>query len=178
LHREPPRTVQSYADMLEFVPEPILFNAWKHHAGFLRQSVAAAVSDGPVAVRQLPRQLAVVGDELMHLYTGHLSPRTIALRVLDQLRADNRQSLHSFRQWLATGAGYQVLTLAPDGSCWVVRMGESDRYVHVHPGRRTPDTRRVRANVLKTAIMVSAHVGVHGGDPLDVVLINHVRNEY
>ena len=42
----------------------------------------------------------------------------------------------------------------PDGSAWVLRQGEEGgRYVHVHPGRRTPPTLRVRATVLKTAVM-------------------------
>jgi hypothetical protein len=61
----------------------------------------------------------------------------------------------------------------------VLRLGdERDRYVHVHPGRWSPATLRVRANVLKTAVMVLAYVGVRGGDPLDRALVNRVRGEY
>jgi hypothetical protein len=50
--------------------------------------------------------------------------------------------------------------------------------VHVHPGRRTPNTCRVRANVLKTAVMALAYAGARGGGPLDVALINRVRADY
>ena len=50
--------------------------------------------------------------------------------------------------------------------------------VHLHPGRWAPETRRVRANVLKTALMVLAYTAVHGGDPRDVAVINRVRQQY
>ena len=36
----------------------------------------------------------------------------------------------------------------------------------------------MRANVLKTAVVVRAYVGVHGGDPSDVALVNRVRRQY
>ena len=61
----------------------------------------------------------------------------------------------------------------------MLRVGdEGGRHVHVHPGRWVPQTRRVRANVLKTAVMVHAWAGVHGGSPLDLALVNRVRQKY
>jgi hypothetical protein len=36
----------------------------------------------------------------------------------------------------------------------------------------------VRANVLKTAVMVLAHAGIHGGDPTERTRLNAVRAEY
>jgi hypothetical protein len=61
----------------------------------------------------------------------------------------------------------------------VLRHGEEEgRYVHLHPGRWVPQTRRVRANVLKTAVLALAWVGVHGGDPLDLAVLNRVRQQY
>ena len=75
--------------------------------------------------------------------------------------------------------GYAVLTLPEDGSRWVLRLGdEGDRYVHVHPGRWSPETRRVRANVLKTAVMVLAYTGLHGRNPTELRLVNSVRRRY
>jgi hypothetical protein len=71
------------------------------------------------------------------------------------------------------------VTVPQDGSRWVLRLGdETGRYVHVHPARRAPHTRRVRANVLKTAILVPADAAVHGGDPFDIARINQVRGQY
>jgi hypothetical protein len=115
----------------------------------------------------------------MDLYIGHLSPAEIGSKVLTQLQAEDRISLPAYRGWLSASGGYGVLTFAEDGSRWVLRLGdETDRYIHVHPARWAPQTCRVRANVLKTAVMVLAHVGLHGGDPMELARVNAVRAEY
>jgi hypothetical protein len=161
------------------VPSPVLFNPWKHHAGALRRRVAEVARAGPAALAGLAPQLLVMGTELMDLYTGPLSPADVAAAVLAQLQVEGRLEAGAYRDWLEANRGYRVLTLPGDGSAWVLRFGEeSGRYVHLHPGRWTPNTRRVRANVLKTAAMALAYAGAHGGDPRDVALINRVRREY
>jgi hypothetical protein len=161
------------------VPPPVLFNPWKHHAGALRRRVAEAARAGPSALAGLAPQLLVIGTELMDLYTGPLEPAAVAAGVIDQLRGEGRLAAGAYREWLEGNRGYRVLTLPADASAWVLRFGdEGGRYVHVHPGRSTPNTRRVRANVLKTAVMALAYAGAHGGDPLDVALINRARRDY
>jgi hypothetical protein len=60
----------------------------------------------------------------------------------------------------------------------VLRLGDEERFVHLHPGRWSPATVRVRGNVLKTAFLVLVHVQVHGGDPMDRAVINAVRREH
>jgi hypothetical protein len=161
------------------VAPPVLFNAWKHHAGALHRHLAAAAQGGPPALAALPPRLLVIGTDLMDLYTGPLPPAAIAAGVVAALRAAGRLEPDAFRTWLEENQGYRVVPLAEDGSRWVLRYGAGgDRYVHVHPGRGAPGTRRVRANVLKTAVMVLAFTGAHGGDPCDVPLINRVRREY
>jgi hypothetical protein len=167
------------SDELSEVPAPVLFNPWKHHAGALRQRIAATIQAGAPALAELAAQLVVVGAELMDLYTGPLSPADIASRVLATLAADGRLEANAYADWLAAGGGYRVLTIAADGSRWVLRLGETaGRYVHVHPGRWTPQTRRVKANVLKTAALALAFAGIHGGDPHEVDLVNTVRRQY
>jgi hypothetical protein len=161
------------------VPPPILFNAWKHHAGALRQRIADVCAGGADALDALPAQLLVMGTELMDLYTGTLLPAEIGAATMAALRAEHRLQWANYHPWLEEGGGYRVLTLPADASCWVLRLGdEGGRYVHVHPGRRTPHSRRVRANVLRTAVMVLAYAAVHGGDPLDVTLLNRVRQQF
>jgi hypothetical protein len=169
----------SFTGSLWDTPTPVLLNTWKHHAGALRQRIAHVVRDGPQALEELAGRLVVIGTELMDLYTGALTPTEIAGRVLTALQADNRLSLDAYRTWLKDSGGYGVLTFPEDGTRWVLRLGdEGDRYVHIHPGRWAPQTRRVRANVLKTAVMILAYVGVHGGDPMDLKLLNKVRRQY
>jgi hypothetical protein len=160
------------------VPSPVLFNAWKHHAGVLRLRIREAAADG-ACLRELAARMVVIGTELMDLYVGRLTPPDISARVLADLKAEGRLALGAYRSWVEGQGGYAVLTFPEDESRWVLRLGdEGDRYVHVHPGRWSPATLRVRANVLKTAVMVLAYVRAHGGDPLDRALVNQVRANY
>lgn len=77
-----------------------------------------------------------------------------------------------------TNGGYQAISLN-DGSRWILRQGEREgRYVHSHPARWSPQTRRVRANVLKTAILALALAGIRGADPAEVAVINNARREF
>jgi hypothetical protein len=157
----------------------VLFNTWKHHAAALRREITKTVQAGAPALDELAGKLIVIGTELMDLYIGRLFPAEIGEKVLAVLQAEGRMDLPSYRAWLVANRGYGVLTFAEDGSRWVLRLGdETDRYVHVHPARWAPQTCRVRANVLKTAVMVLAHAGIHGGDPTERTRLNAVRAEY
>jgi hypothetical protein len=154
----------------------VLLNTRKHHAGALRQRIQTAVQSGNL--QALADGLVVIGTELMDLYFGELSPAEIGRQVVAQLNADDRFALDAYRSWVQAGGGYATLDLS-DGCRWVLRLGEeAGRYVHIHPGRYAAHTRRVRANVLKTAVMVLAQAGLRGGDVHDRVLVNDVRQRY
>jgi hypothetical protein len=173
------RTLQSADEgtPLEVLP-PVLFNTYKHHAGALRRRVEQLARAGPSALAEAATQAAVLGNKLMDLYTGRLWPVEISAKVVEMLGAAGRLGLPAYRAWLRA-EGYVVVTFPEDDSRWVLRLGdEQGRYVHLHPGRWSPATVRVRANVLKTAFFVLLHVAVHGGDPLDRALINAVRAEH
>jgi hypothetical protein len=160
------------------VLSPVLFNTFKHHAGALRSRIDAMAAAGPAALGEFAGRVAVLGTKLMDLYTGSLLPRELSARILGGLRGAGRLELPSFRTWLAGQEGYAVVVLE-DESRWVLRLGdETDRYVHLHPGRWSPGTVRVRANVLKTAFLVLVHARIFGGDPLDRGLINEVRQQH
>jgi hypothetical protein len=158
---------------------PVLLNTWKHHAPALRQRIRETVQAGAPALDRLASRLVVMGTELMDLYTGRFTPAEIGEKVCAALAAEGRLALPAYRAWLAASGGYGVVTFAEDDSRWVLRLGdEADRYLHVHPARWAPATYRVRANVLKTAVLVLAHVGIHGGDPLARDVVNLVRGRY
>ncbi len=159
------------------VPSPVLFNAWKHHAAAIRFRIAECARGGAAALDSLGQTLVVIGTQLMDLYTGELLPDEIARQVLAGLERDGRLAPEPYRAWVAEQGGYGMMTLS-DGSEWCLRAADEERYVHVHPGRWVTHTCRVRANVLKSAVMVLAFAGVHGGDPLDRMLVNQVRRQY
>jgi len=155
---------------------PVLLNSWKHHAAALRRRVKETTQVAELTA--LAGELVVIGNELMDLYLGELTPADIGTQVVGHLSANQTLSLDAYRAWVQSGGGYRLIDLS-DTSRWVLRLGdEADRYVHVHPGRYSPKTRRVRANVLKTAVVVLAYIHVHGGNPMDVALVNSVRRQH
>jgi hypothetical protein len=164
--------------MNEPIPHPFLLNTWKHHAGWIRWRVTQAVSEGREAVEILPVEMAVVGSRLMDLYTGPFTPAAIAVTLGDQLRASGRFEYGSLRGWLEGQGEYALLEL-PDGSKWTIRLGPADgRYIHLHPGRWVPNTMRVNANTLKSAVMAHAHAALVCGDPADLAVVNEARRKY
>jgi hypothetical protein len=167
------------AHLLGEVPEPVLFNAWKHHAGALQRSIREFAAAGEAGLRALATQLVAQGHELMDLYFGTLTPVEIATESLRQLAAENVLAPEAYGAWIESGGGYRELTFPADESRWVVRLGEvGGRYVHVHPARWAPLTRRVRANVLKTAVLVNAAALSRGTSPLEVKLVNEIRRDF
>jgi hypothetical protein len=155
---------------------PVLLNTWKHHAAALRRRIHETSQTGDLS--GLAGELVVIGNELMDLYLGALTPAEIGHQVVGQLSANKTLDLDAYRAWIQAGGGYRLIDLS-DTSRWVLRLGEEvDRYIHVHPGRYSPQTRRVRANVLKTAVLVLAYIRVHGGNPMDVTLVNSARRQY
>jgi hypothetical protein len=151
----------------------VLLNPWKHHVGFLRQCIAEVSSEDDL--QALARRLTVIGTDLMDLYHGRLALREISASLIGELSRQGHLELAAFGAWLATAGGYVVVSLPQDGSRWVLRLAPPPRYVHVHPGRYSPHTLRVRATVLKTAVMALATVHLHGGDPLGRNLLDRVR---
>lgn len=163
---------------MDEIQKPVLFNTWKHHAGALRGRIAEAARGGEAGLRALAEGMVVIGTELMDLYVGRLTPAEIAAKVVARLQTDGLLAPDAYRTWVAEGGGYRLLTFAEDESVWVLRAGDDERYVHVHPGRWAPATLRVRANVLKTAALALAYAALHGGGPMGRALLNRVRAEY
>jgi hypothetical protein len=158
------------------VIHPVLFNTFKHHIGALRARIGDIVDRGNGALVEMGTRLAVLGTRLMDLYTGALSPRELSTWVIAELTRIERISLDRYRDWMWQAESYTLFTHPVDNSRWVLRMGdERGRYVHLHPGRWSPCSVRVRANVLKTAFLVLCYTGIHGGNPRDRDVINEVR---
>jgi hypothetical protein len=161
----------------DVAPYPVLFNAWKHHAGWVRGRIARAVAAD--ALEQLAEEVVVIGTRLMDFYHGPLAPDAIGDRVLGQLRDLAKLEEPIYRGWLEGQGGYAMLTLPDEGSRWAVRAGaEGERYVHLHPGRYSPNTVRVQANALKTAILAHAIAQVNGTAASDIAVVNEARKRF
>lgn len=160
------------------VPPPFLFNIWKHHAGAIGTSIAEFVARGEEGMEQLRVQIAVIGAALMDLYTGNLSVEQICGEILESLQKNGVLVESAYQRWLRQQGGFAVVSLS-DTSRWVLREGVAgNRFVHIHPGRWSPHTIRVRANLLKTAVMVHAWCRLHGESPWDIEIINRIRRDW
>ncbi len=157
------------------VPMPVLFNAWKHHAGWVRGRIAAAAERDDDGVRELAEAVVVIGIKLMDFYTGRLTPWGVAERVVEQLRAAGRLDRIPFQAWVAEGGEYRMAELSDDGSRWVLRLGDGERYVHLHTARYSPHSRRIPGVSLKTAIVANALALTRGQAVADLPTVNEAR---
>lgn len=156
----------------------MLFNAWKHHAGWVRGRIGAAADASEAGLKELTDAVVIVGTKLMDFYTGTLSPWEVAGRVLTQLRSANRLDRESFTGWLGEAGGYRSTELPDDGSRWVLRAGDGERYVHLHPARYSPRSLRVAGVTLKTAILANALALSRGVAVPDLVTVNVARERF
>lgn len=145
----------------------ILFNALKHHRGFIRRQLA------DVTVQTLQERLKVLGNSQMDIYYGGLDLPDIFREVTDQLTARGLSDETGYLQYLKDSGGYVEITLS-DSSRWILLHGiEPGRYVHLHPARYSPHSIRVKATVLKTAL--ACMVILPEGTRPDLSVLNHIR---
>jgi hypothetical protein len=115
----------------------------------------------------------------MDLYFGILSPAEISSCIISELRKKGLFDHNVYYSWLSEEENkYQLLTIS-DGSVWTLRRGnEPERYVHIHPGRYSAHTVRVKSTTLKTIIFILAYQKIYPDITVDVSIINKLRLEY
>lgn len=150
----------------------ILFNALKHHLHFIQSFIAAGRINPTAAYRELLK----IGASQMDVYIGQLSVKNIENEVLSYLKQADLCGLTPYSEWINIANGYRQITLS-DHSDWILRIGDSQQaYIHIHPARYAQHTVRVKANSLKTAIMLSLH-GVHHFENLSIQKLNGFRSQ-
>jgi len=156
---------------------PFKLNCWKHHAGFIAKQIKQIKSEEEL--RNIPSLLLKIGESQMDLYLGKLTPFEITGFTKNFLKENEVFKYESYEQWLfSEGKEYRLITL-PDKSTWTLRMGnQKENYIHIHPGRYSVHTIRVRALTLKTAVCLLFWAKAHGGSPFEVPLVNEIRKEY
>jgi hypothetical protein len=114
----------------------------------------------------------------MDLYVGELSPQKICDEIVSKLKSAGVLAFEVYKKWLfEKGSEYKLVEIS-DKSVWTLRLGkQEERYVHIHPGRYSPVTLRVKALTLKTAIAVLI-INYKKNFPLmDTLQINEVRKK-
>lgn len=160
------------------VPLPVTFNCWKHHAGFIKNQTAL-LQKNKIPKDELRKLLVVIGESHMDLYLGKLNPKQIADEIIKNMRNIGAKTYSSYCKWLIEeGKSYRQMKIS-DKSIWTLRLGnEKKRYIHIHPGRYSLLTIRVKAATLKTTIAVNALVeGSESGLP-GLISVNEVRTSF
>ncbi|WP_299756138.1 hypothetical protein [uncultured Pontibacter sp.] len=152
------------------LPEPILFHPLKHHLGYILGFVQESIDLPEV---QLQKALRTIGGSQLDLYIGPLTAQQLSEEVILYLQERDLLQPEAFREHLAPN-GYRTYTLS-DKSVWAMRWGvHANRHVHLHPGRYSLHTLRVKANHLKTAIAVAV-ASIKYGLRINLELLNQVR---
>ena len=159
------------------IPIPLTFNCWKHHAGFIKKQIEL-YSGEKISVNELQKILLVIGESQMDLYEGKFSPQKICNELVSKLKSTGVLGFEEYKKWLfEQGKEYKLIEIS-DSSVWTLRLGnKEERYVHIHPGRYSPFTKRVKALTLKTAIAVLVTNNDKNFLLMDTEKINEVRME-
>ena len=159
------------------VEAPVLLNCWKHHKEFIQNRIRRVVMEGEEAIQKLPSQIVTIGDSLLDLYTGLLNPYDVSIFIKSELKKRSIVSRQSYAKWIKDSKNNYRTIYLPDSSFWTSRLGQKERYIHIHPGRYSPHTTRVRALTLKTAITVLSWSKIHKSSPSNINIINYIRGE-
>lgn len=158
------------------MPEPILFNCWKHHQQFIVDEIMKINNHSDLYT--LRAGLKLIGDSTTDLYVGSMNLDQISAFTHSFLNKNKLANEALYLSWIRDSSDQYITIPFPDQSVWVFKIGiEPGRYVHIHPGRNVPHTVRAKANVLKTAIAVNARAWLDQSNPLRIENINTVREE-
>lgn len=160
------------------VPMPITFNCWKHHLQFVKEQIKNQAVAG-ASEQDLKKVLLVIGESQMDLYLGNLSPLEISIEIINKLNQKKLSDKKNYTNWLSQSTKHYNLIAISDGSVWTLRLGQDEkRYVHIHPGRQSPLTIRVKAHTLKTAIVVAVQAQKMNTTLTQLSFINDVRKSF
>lgn len=154
------------------IPFPFQFNILKHHASYIVEIINhyAAKFDK----QKFISNLKTIGESQMDLYLGNYLPLNICTLIEDELISINKYKENDYKTWITkNNQDYKIISL-PDKSFWTLRIGKGKKYIHIHPGRYSPFTIRVKASTLKTAIAAIVYSKTNNKE-IDLELINYVR---
>ncbi|WP_266203860.1 hypothetical protein [Pontibacter kalidii] len=159
--------------MMQPLPQPILFHPLKHHLGYIQAFARESIA---LPEQELRKAFRKIGGSQLDLYIGPLSPLQISEEVILYLQRHDLLTPEAYRQFLAP-QGYRLCTLS-DGSAWTLRWGvHAGWHAHLHPGRYSLHTLRIKANHLKTAL-AAAIASMKYKQAINLGLLNKVRHEW
>ena len=160
------------------IPSPFVFNAQKHHAGFLRNFISEAFRYGLIKA-ELLNFVQKIGNSMIDIYYGALSIDDVITEIRNQLVAEEHFEKEAFENFINKAPGAFVNINISDTSVWTLLIGnDHECYIHIHPARQSPHTLRVGALALKTALILKIYYSsrIESGDL--VFMVNEVRQNF
>jgi hypothetical protein len=145
----------------QHIPEPFQFNPLKHHLSFIREFVSMRIAEAKETdIKNLIKELKYIGTSVMDVYTGSLSLDSICKEVIGFLKYEKIDKKKVFSGWTGTNFNdFRKVTLS-DTSEWMLKFhNDEKRFVHLFPARLSPNSFRIKANTLKSAILYYIIIG-------------------
>ena len=161
--------------MNQEIPIPITINPYKHHFAFLKDQLQKWRK---MNWEEIQSELLCIGSNLLDLYYGKLPVNEICNECIYFLQKNNLVGKENFRLWIGANE-YRKIELS-DHSFWVIKKGtDSLRFVHIHPGKQSPHTLRIRATTLKTVIALQIHsISIYTDMEKKLEAVNNIRIKY
>lgn len=160
--------------MSEKIRATITFNAHKHHFRFLLEKIETWKY---IEWKHVEPEILLIGENLLDFYTGHLTVDNIVSECIQYFSSREILEKTKFTKWLYP-AEYRKITLG-DSSEWVIKLGnDTEKYIHIHPAKKSPQTIRVRASTLKTVVtLLIQNVSISAQPNENLKLLNNIRTE-
>ncbi len=167
--------------------ERILFNSEKHHLGTISEKIIS-FKDQPTDGLKSMLDALVINTEndrayngVVDVYEGYLTANNIKREVLAFMEQNQVVDFESYKKFIESQGkikrrGHYLNLEFSDKSIFTLRMIEDPKmFVHIHPGRYSPNTFRVKANTLKTAIVTEFLALSRQQSPYNLDLVNEAR---
>jgi hypothetical protein len=142
------------------IPEPILFNPFKHHLGFIKEFISRNIDKPGLNIEMLSKEIKHLGTSVMDIYIGKLLVSNICIETVEFLCNEGILFKETYSSWAGSNAdSFRLITLS-DGSQWTLKFhNDNQRFVHLFPARNSSHTFRVKANSLKSALIYNIIIG-------------------
>lgn len=160
------------------IPRPFIFSPLRHHAGYLNLLIAQ-IRDQSKSANEIGLLLVKMGNAMVDVYVGGMPVQAILDEIRQTLEESNIFQEESFRRFIDNYTGKFHNIVLSDDSEWTLLIGnERERYLHVHPARKSPYVVRVRAISLKTAFLLRIFFESEANEDVLVEQVNFVRDKY
>lgn len=159
------------------LPTPFQFNPWKHHLMYIISNIQSVLNRE--CLDKLNNSILCIGESLTDLYTGKLSIQEIVSGINSELVYQSTFTEQAFTKWINNTDKLYRKVYLKDSSFWILKISDNlTNYIHIHPGKYSPNTLRVRSLTLKTAILTSAYLRIIKSPTITRDMINFVRKKY